>query len=58
VPVDKNVKVNEEIKYPELKEEEKVDNKQNNIADKEIKRQVQEYLGDTPKPEQEEGGPN
>ncbi len=56
--MDKNVKVNEEIKYPELKEEEKVDNKQNNIADKEIKRQVQEYLGDTPKPEQEEGGPN
>ncbi len=55
---DKNVKVNEEIKYPDLKEEEKVDNKQDKIADKEIKRQVQEFLGDTPKPEQEEGGPN
>ena len=53
VPRDKNVKVNEEIKYPDLKEEEKVDSKQEQIADKEIKRQVEEFLGDTPKPGQE-----
>ena len=45
------------MKYPELREEQKVDKKQDKIADKEIKRQVEEYLGDTPKPEQEVQGP-